>query len=418
MNEIDPKALFRLSVLGPVVSRERLGRGELQQLIRELAQREYAIPGTRRVGTSARRPSRLGTTPGATRGHRRAGPQDPRRSRPVQDRRRRSRRRSWRPSGTTRAARSARSCACSRPPASWRARPVALGGAPAAAAKRSGRHRLSLADRMLPSPSREGARPSELHLSRWTLHFRYSPGDWHLPSRKVCQIGFRSSVSLQSAIQVTELLISAPAGLSPAEQASLRWTHSRTVGFPHSGSDLGFPSWAFPDSRRGLSTDLHTPRQTLVYPQARPRFERRRDLGSVSERRTGTAKCPEPLCHAGVTAVQETSSISSQTLLPLHRSYGLMRQTCCPPSASGSPRYGGSLQVAVSPCWAQALPDVISANLSLRVWTPTPAAPRVHLPVSSPRTLAFPAFEPGRRVAKSPNSYFCWAVHFGAAVIH
>jgi transposase InsO family protein len=48
MNEIDPKALFRLSVLGPVVSREQLGHGELQQLIRELATREYAIPGTQR----------------------------------------------------------------------------------------------------------------------------------------------------------------------------------------------------------------------------------------------------------------------------------------------------------------------------------------------------------------------------------
>ena len=48
MKEIDPKALFRLSVLGPLVSRERLERGELQQLIRELAQREYTIPGSRR----------------------------------------------------------------------------------------------------------------------------------------------------------------------------------------------------------------------------------------------------------------------------------------------------------------------------------------------------------------------------------
>ena len=48
MKEIDPKALFRLSVLGPLVSRERLARGELQQLIRELAQREYAIPDSRR----------------------------------------------------------------------------------------------------------------------------------------------------------------------------------------------------------------------------------------------------------------------------------------------------------------------------------------------------------------------------------
>ena len=48
MKPIDPKALFRLSVLGPLVSRERLERGELQQIIRELAEREYAIPGTRR----------------------------------------------------------------------------------------------------------------------------------------------------------------------------------------------------------------------------------------------------------------------------------------------------------------------------------------------------------------------------------
>jgi putative transposase len=48
MKEIDPVALFRLSVLGPLVSRERLGRGELQAIIRSLAQREYAIPHSRR----------------------------------------------------------------------------------------------------------------------------------------------------------------------------------------------------------------------------------------------------------------------------------------------------------------------------------------------------------------------------------
>ena len=48
MKQIDPIALFRLSVLGQLVSRERLERGELQQGIRELAQREYAIPGSQR----------------------------------------------------------------------------------------------------------------------------------------------------------------------------------------------------------------------------------------------------------------------------------------------------------------------------------------------------------------------------------
>jgi len=48
MKALDPVALFRLSVLGPLVSRERLARGELQQIIRELAGREYAIPGSQR----------------------------------------------------------------------------------------------------------------------------------------------------------------------------------------------------------------------------------------------------------------------------------------------------------------------------------------------------------------------------------
>ncbi|REE18463.1 homeodomain-containing protein [Paraburkholderia sp. BL23I1N1] len=48
MKDIDPKALFRLSVLGPLVSRERLDRGDLQKIIRQLAQQEYAIPGSRR----------------------------------------------------------------------------------------------------------------------------------------------------------------------------------------------------------------------------------------------------------------------------------------------------------------------------------------------------------------------------------
>ena len=44
MNEINAVALFRLSVLGPLVSPEQLQRGELQTIIRQLAQREYAIP--------------------------------------------------------------------------------------------------------------------------------------------------------------------------------------------------------------------------------------------------------------------------------------------------------------------------------------------------------------------------------------
>src|SRR5215813_6242196 len=38
-----------------------------------------------------------------------------------------------------------------------------------------------------------------------------------------------------------------------------------------------------------------------------------------------------------------------------------------------------------------------SAHPSLRAWTPTPAALEVHVPVSSPKTSAFPSFGPGRR---------------------
>jgi putative transposase len=52
MTDIHPVALFRLSVLGPLASRERLERGELKVLIRELAGRSYAIPGAKRTRVS------------------------------------------------------------------------------------------------------------------------------------------------------------------------------------------------------------------------------------------------------------------------------------------------------------------------------------------------------------------------------
>lgn len=46
MKEIHPVALFRYSVLGPLVSRGHLERGELKAIIRELAARPYDIPGS------------------------------------------------------------------------------------------------------------------------------------------------------------------------------------------------------------------------------------------------------------------------------------------------------------------------------------------------------------------------------------
>src|SRR5512135_2336478 len=82
---------------------------------------------------------------------------------------------------------------------------------------------------------------------------------------------------------------------------------------------------------------------------------------------------------------------SHQRALPLLlRSYGLMRQTPILSMPPASASVIESLQVAASPCWMLALPDVISAGLSLDAWPHTPASPPVPLPVSSQRTPAFP----------------------------
>jgi hypothetical protein len=87
-----------------------------------------------------------------------------------------------------------------------------------------------------------------------------------------------------------------------------------------------------------------------------------------------------------------------------------------PLRASGLPSDTKSLQVAVSPCWEEDLPDVLSAHLSLRAWTPTPAALEVHVPVSSPKTAAFPPFGPGRR-STMPMQRLQHGALFEAAVI-
>ncbi|MBN6742823.1 hypothetical protein JKG47_20455 [Acidithiobacillus sp. MC6.1] len=53
MTQIDPIALFRLSVLGPLISRP-LQRGEFQKTLWELAGREYTVPGARRTHLSGK----------------------------------------------------------------------------------------------------------------------------------------------------------------------------------------------------------------------------------------------------------------------------------------------------------------------------------------------------------------------------
>ena len=49
MTVIHPTALFRLSVLGPLASRNNLAHGELNAILQDLASRTYQIPGSKRI---------------------------------------------------------------------------------------------------------------------------------------------------------------------------------------------------------------------------------------------------------------------------------------------------------------------------------------------------------------------------------
>lgn len=54
MNQIHPKALFRLSVIGPLISREKLEHGELKALTIDLSGQHYDIPDSRNSHLSAK----------------------------------------------------------------------------------------------------------------------------------------------------------------------------------------------------------------------------------------------------------------------------------------------------------------------------------------------------------------------------
>jgi len=54
MNDIHPVALFRYSVLGPLISRADLPRGQLKATVQQLAERHYDIPDSRNTLLSAK----------------------------------------------------------------------------------------------------------------------------------------------------------------------------------------------------------------------------------------------------------------------------------------------------------------------------------------------------------------------------
>jgi len=88
---------------------------------------------------------------------------------------------------------------------------------------------ISFRSPMLPSPYGCGLGLRGFHFrGHPCVHFRYGPVTRSHPQWNALSMGFRQSVSLIPAIQATGLLIVTLAGLSPAEHASLSWTHIRT----------------------------------------------------------------------------------------------------------------------------------------------------------------------------------------------
>lgn len=185
-------------------------------------------------------------------------------------------------------------------------------------------------------------------------------------------------------------------GLSPAPmiitfpQAPLR---SRTVEFPESGSDLGRTPRSSSREERGLSADSHTPQLHLVYFQGRSVVHRPYSSGYSWNHQAPRA----PSRAQGVTSHAVASRTTSAGVTPPSSLPQAHAPILNPPAASVLPLHSRSSPVAVSPGWDEDLPDVSSANLSLRAWTPTPAALVVHSPVSSHQTTAFPTLGPGRR---------------------
>ena len=163
---------------------------------------------------------------------------------------------------------------------------------------------------------------------------------------------------------------------------------------------------------RSLSADPHTPRHSMVCFPGRSIVPRPYLSGY-----SWSCQAPRaPLHVRGVTSPVMVSGTMSVGITPPASLVWAHASVLHPPAASVIPSDNGSVQVAVSPCWAEDLPDVISAHPARRAWTSTPAAPEVHMPVSSLRTSAFPPFGPGRR-STMPVQRLQYGALFEAVVI-
>ena len=160
---------------------------------------------------------------------------------------------------------------------------------------------------------------------------------------------------------------------------------------------------------------IHPCRHRFAY-RARPCFGGRLSLALCPGTTPGPPSAQSPFARLGCYLRRDGLPGPPRRALPLLlRSYGLMRQTKSLPSPTVTALVDGSSQVAASPCWKMALPDVISANPSPGAWALTPAVPVVHLPVSSHRTTAFPTLQPGRLPATSHTATSVWTLFRGCS---
>ena len=145
---------------------------------------------------------------------------------------------------------------------------------------------------------------------------------------------------------------------------------------------------------------------------------------------TGAPLFPGPTCPATPEAATCPESLGTLKVLPLtswchHHVRGryptviARTDSCASPQPSrclgdtlGEWVYAGCCQ----PLLGGGPSRRCTAHLSLRAWTPPPAAREVHVPVSSPKTAAFPSFGPGRRSTK-PVQRFQHGALFEAAVM-
>jgi hypothetical protein len=159
---------------------------------------------------------------------------------------------------------------------------------------------------------------------------------------------------------------------------------------------------------RSFSADPHTPLPVMVCFQGRS-IVHRPDMSGYS----WSCHVPRaPLHDQGVTSLVVVSWTTSAGVTPPSSLLRAHAPVLNPPRASVCPSNTRSVQVAVSPCWEEDLPGVLSAHLSLRAWTSTPAAPVVLMPVSSHGTTAFPTCGTGRHSTLP----IPWQLPYGALV--